>query len=37
VIDHVLLTPAAGTVGGYEMVDVPAGDHRGLVVMIRTR
>lgn len=37
VIDHVLLTPAAGAVGSYEMVDVPAGDHRGLVVMIRTR
>lgn len=33
-IDHVLLTPAAGTVAGYEVVDLPGTDHRVLVVGI---
>lgn len=34
VIDHVLLTPAAGTVATYDVVAVPGTDHRGLVVTI---
>ncbi|MGQ0573463.1 MAG: endonuclease/exonuclease/phosphatase family protein [Pseudonocardia sp.] len=33
-IDHVLLTPAAGVVVSYEVVDVAGTDHRGLVVTI---
>lgn len=33
-IDHVLLTPSAGTVVGFDVVDVPGTDHRGLVVTI---
>lgn len=36
-IDHVLLTPEAGEVTGYALVDVPHTDHRGLLVTIRTR
>lgn len=36
-IDHVLLTPAAGGVTGYEPLDVDGTDHRGLLVTVRTR
>ncbi|MGE3284980.1 MAG: endonuclease/exonuclease/phosphatase family protein [Pseudonocardia sp.] len=36
-IDHVLLTPDAGEVTGYALVDVPHTDHRGLLVTIRMR
>jgi endonuclease/exonuclease/phosphatase (EEP) superfamily protein YafD len=36
-IDHVLLTPGAGDVTGYRLIDVPHTDHRGLLVTIRMR